>query len=40
MILDEALSGLEIGLDHLLDERIEINLALPPKETLSLGRVA
>jgi len=38
-ILDEALSGLEISLDHFLDERIEVDLALPPKKTLGLGGV-
>jgi len=39
LILDQAPSSLEIGLDHLLDQRIEIDLALPPEKTLCLCRV-
>jgi len=39
LILDETLSNLEIGLDHLLDESVKVDLALPPKKALSLGGV-
>lgn len=36
LILDEALSGLEIGLNHLLNKGIEVNFALPSKNALGL----
>lgn len=36
LILDEALSGLEISLNHLLNKGIEVNFSLPPKKALSL----
>lgn len=40
LVLDEALGGLEICLNHLLDERIEINLAFPSEKALCLGGVS
>lgn len=40
LILHERLGRLEICLDHLLDQCIKINLTLPAKEALGLGRVA
>lgn len=40
LVLDQRLCGLEVGRDHLLDERIKVDLALPAKELLSLRWVA
>jgi hypothetical protein len=31
MVLNQALTRFEIGLHHFLDERIKIDLTLPPK---------
>ena len=39
LILDEALGGLEVCLNHLLDERVEVDLTLPPEKALGLGGV-
>lgn len=36
LVLHEGLGRLEIGLYHLLDQRVEVDLALPAKQTLSL----
>ena len=40
MVLYERLDGFEIGLNHLLHERVEVNLALPPEQLFRLCRVA
>jgi hypothetical protein len=40
LVLDKRLGRLEVGLDHLLDKRIKVNLAFPAKLFLGLGRVA
>jgi len=40
LILDEALSSLEIGLNHLLDKSVKVDLALPPEKAFGLGGVA
>jgi len=39
LILDKALGGLEVCLNHFLDERVEVDLALPPEKALGLGGV-
>jgi len=39
LVLNEALSGLEIGLDHFPDEAVEVNLAFPTKKALGLGGI-
>ena len=39
LVLDEALAGLEVSLDHLLDETREIDLTLPAKEPFSFSRI-
>ena len=40
LVLDEALDGLEVSLDHLLDEAREIDFTLPAKEPFSFSRIA
>jgi len=39
LVLDEALAGLEVSLDHLLDETREIDLTLPAKKPFSFSRI-
>jgi hypothetical protein len=39
LVLDEASCSLEVGLDHLLDEAVEVYLALPSENAFSLGGV-
>lgn len=39
LVLNEALDGLEVSLDHLLDETGEVDFALPAQEPFSFGRV-
>lgn len=39
LVLDEALAGFEVSLDHLLDETREIDLTLPAKEPFSFSRI-
>ena len=40
LVLDERLRCFEIGFDHFLNERVEVDLAPPSKELLRLRRVA
>ena len=40
LILDEAPGSFEICNDHLFDERVKVDLALPSQDTLCLGRIA
>ena len=40
LILNKGLACREVGFNHLLDERGEVDLALPPEEALGLGGVA
>ena len=39
LVLYERFCRLEIGLDHLLHQRVKVHLALPSKDTLSFCRV-
>ena len=40
MVLDEAPGSLQVGLDHLLNKAVEIDLALPPQEPFSFRGIA
>lgn len=40
LILHERCRRLQVGLNHLLHERLEIHLALPSKQALGFGRVS
>lgn len=40
LILNERPRSLEVRLDHLLHEGVEVDLAFPAQDTLSLGGVA
>ena len=40
LVLDEGLAGLEVRLDHLLDQGVEVDLALPAENALCLRGVA
>ena len=40
VVLYERLDGFEIGLNHLLHERVEIDLALPAEDALGLRWIA
>lgn len=40
LVLDEALGGLEVSGDHLLDEAVEVDLTLPPKNPFGFCGIA
>lgn len=40
LVLDKAAGGLEIGVDHLADERVKVNFALPAEHALCFGGVS
>ena len=40
LVFNETGGSLEVGVDHLFDERIEIDAPFPAKNALSFGRVA
>jgi surface polysaccharide O-acyltransferase-like enzyme len=40
LVLDQTISGFEVGFNHFLDERIKVHFALPSKHTFCFRRVA
>ena len=40
LVFDKRLRGRKVRLHHLLDERVEVDLALPAEHALGLGGVA
>lgn len=40
LILHKGLSRLEVGLDHLLNQCVEVNLPLPAQDTFSFCRIS